>query len=820
MNSTHSPEDERQGPRRSLARVFGGGLLTMVFLFTCVLLLNVLNLFGVRTAVLELSQRSLPEVTTGSEAINQLNRLLSQTERLAHAVSEAERRIAYADIVSQFKLIHAMVARQKSLAEWKAQLEVMEISLDELQQLVTRRLDAEKRVSVAQTGLFAAMENALLAARGLRQDNQPSCATSGEGGELVPCEMGMTDSVGNWLGGALNIVNRALSLSFSANYGQFRRIEAEVHQLYEQWQALPLDTSTRDALAPHVLALHDRLFEKGGLLPVAQELLTLIGQCTGKSNFARSMVAEVNSAKLNAFNLMLNSTEAQAARLSESMTRNTIAVSVLAALALLLAVGGYWYVRRKFLNRLVRLNAAVRSRVRGEDVPIVEQGNDEISDIARSVNYFTTEIGIAKQEAEASNQAKSEFLANMSHEIRTPMNAVIGFAHLLQQTDLTDKQADYLHKLAGSARSLLGVINDVLDFSKIEAGHMDIEQVVFSLDSVLQGAVSLISLKAEAKGLKLSVEVASDVPPLLRGDPLRLGQILGNLCSNAEKFTEQGGICIRVSRSEERLPCPIPALAPSDKPGEERDAAAPGTVLLRFEVSDTGIGLSRDEISKLFAAFSQADASTTRRFGGTGLGLVISKRLAELMGGAIGVESAPGQGSTFYFTAWFSRFGAFLAGDAEPENPLPGTAGAKRTTRETAIRAEAGPGFPAAIPVLLVEDNEINREIAAELLHRLGLAVDQAADGRQAVDMARDKSYELIFMDIQMPVMDGFEATEKIRALPGDRGRNVVILAMTAHAMAGDREKSLAAGMNDHLTKPIIPEELEAKVRSWLGRRA
>ncbi len=659
--------------------------------------------------------------------------------------------------------------------------------------------------------------------------------------------------------------------------------------------------------------------EETGIIQAKIRVNTLRAEKVRILNENQKISSQLSVSARNLYLTVNNNVDESAGSASRIIAQSSTLLVAVVILGMVGFMAAIFFISRNVMGPILKLQRAMIAHVEGETVDIPVHRKDEVGDMARALRFLIDTITQREHQLSEAAQAKSEFLANMSHEIRTPMNAIIGFAGLALKTELTAKQCDYLTKIECSSQSLLGIINDILDFSKIEAGKLDMEAIVFNLEDVLENVSTLITVRAEKKGLELLFDIRPEVPMILVGDPLRLGQILINLAGNAVKFTNAGQIIIRVeARALE---------AGSD----------PDRTLLEFSVQDTGIGMTQAQQSGLFQSFSQADSSTTRKYGGTGLGLAICKRLVEMMGGDIRVESAPGRGATFSFISLFQRpkklpekelvcpedlmgLRILLVDDnqaareilteilssysfkvtpaasgaeamdsieksrdnpfqlvlvdykmpemdgievsrriksskrmAAPPSVLMVTAYGRAEVRQRAEKVgidsflikpvnpsmlfdtimdifgrtvsrtgceyresdpvdELGPIRGARI--LLAEDNEVNQQVAVELLVQAGFHMTVAENGQEVVRKLSEASFDLVLMDINMPVMDGFTATAIIRDNPDFK--DLPIVAVTAHAISGYREKCLAAGFNDYVTKPINPGEIYAALARWI----
>ncbi|PAU95562.1 hybrid sensor histidine kinase/response regulator [Aliifodinibius salipaludis] len=417
----------------------------------------------------------------------------------------------------------------------------------------------------------------------------------------------------------------------------------------------------------------------------------------------------------------------------------------------------------------IALTLTTKWKLQQEAISYTEKLEEEVDERTSELNELVEKYKEMKDKAEKASAAKSVFLANMSHEIRTPMNGVIGMTDLLLETDLSEEQKELSRMAKRSGESLLRVINDILNFSKVEAGKMEIEYIPFNIRNLVKEVVEMISLSSDEKGLSIKYSIDDNIPNRMSGDPTRLRQVLLNYGSNAVKFTEEGYVSFEVDLLE------------SD--GDKQ--------LIKFTVSDTGIGIPEEKQSQIFSSFSQGDSSTTRKFGGTGLGLAICRQLADLMDAEVGLESEEGKGSSFYFTV-----------------PLEKVAADKRTDSDSQSEENQVESIGKSLRILVAEDNKVNQMVTTKMLEKEGFVIDIVETGTEAIEYLEQNEYDLILMDVQMPEMDGYEATKKIRTMEKRTNKHIPVIALTASAMEKDRELCLQAGMDDYIAKPVDKQDL------------
>ena len=891
---------------RSIAVTVIGGLVLTGTLFAVISIISLMGFLSFKQVLADMSERSFPQATQDAQISILLNQLLHQTSFLHIAESQAERRIAIDNIEQQLirirdfsRLLPPAVATEHS-----AKIDQLEQALRTLNEKINERIETRHKK------VLALSRNLMLS---------QLIFSAGESMKQRIRDQEMAKTVTRITADATTILDKSYqaSLSKSLQTVKKRTKEAEDLMLGIALVIPTLPPPVQEIAIPLTTRVHTDILGDTGLLTLIRDDLTTSNACNSRNTFTKSLIEEKGESSIADFFDLTSSVGRQTQLLTRKVDQQIKILSALYIISLLLATFFFFYFKQILLARLARLNKTVLAMVEGENLEIEDKGCDEISAIARSINFFSSELHKAKAIAEKSAITKSEFLAHMSHEIRTPMNAILGFSDLALKTDNPADHLDYLGKINTASYSLLGIINAILDLSKIEAGKLTVENVAFDLRELLENLATLISLRCEESGLEFYFNITPGTPYALKGDALRLGQVLTNLITNAFKFTENGYISLHIS------------LAPSQK--EKNDK-----VILFFSVLDSGTGIPHEQEKNLFQPFTQADTSITRKFGGTGLGLTICKSLVEIMGGEIWFERSESSGSTFCFTIplerqpesdrtffsapeimsgkrmivmserpqkaselslqlanfgiavfqaltvdevitalreqslkqpyeiviidcetssqrWLQILGKirvsvpgmtapsliltgmqrlsthfsargktdcdyFLAKPITPARLQKAILTVLNVENENAVESIRNRATPRSLPaldnirganILLVEDNEINQQITVGFLDSEGMTTTVAQHGADAVAILEraDEVFDLVLMDIQMPVMDGYSATETIRKLPAPAG-TLPIIALTAHALHEEREKCLARGMNDYISKPIDPEIL------------
>lgn len=893
----------------------GSGLFLLGTLFTVISIISLLGFISFQRVLTNLSEETFPQAAQEAQLSILLNQLLHQADQLHNAQSQAERRIVNDTILDQINRIEdfSTIMPAAIHTEISPKIEELQKALAALSELIDDRLEKTKQIQGTLSKLLGLKETIYDASATLHQLDQETLY-----------ENDIHDLIGN----ALIIIDKCESLSTQTQSVAVRRLMNELTVILSAMedQSGSLPGEYQRITTPLFADIRADAIGHNGLLPRVLDLQEIVTEAHSRSSLARKLIEERSDSSIIEFFDMTSSIGRQTVLLSEKVDKLIRLISVLFIFSLLLAVIFFFYFRHTLIARLIHLNKTVLAMVAGEDRQINDQGHDEISEIADSINYFSSELYKAKEIAEKSAITKTEFLAHMSHEIRTPMNAILGFSDLALKTDNPSDHLDYIGKINSASHSLLGIINAILDFSKIEAGKFTIEEEKFDLRNLIEELSSLIGLKCEESGLDFYLNVDPLTPFALIGDSLRLQQILTNLITNAFKFTPHGHIVLHITEDTSK----------------EKDE---DTTVLHFSVQDTGPGVAKDQRAILFQPFTQADKSVTRHYGGTGLGLAISKNLVEMMGGEIWLAESEQPGANFHFTvslaiqkdfednfffkcpadlankraivmsekpraatelSWaltnFSiqvfqtlsieevisavrkqpllqpfeyvfidcescsqrlldvltsirnasransspaiillgnqrltthfqkqkhkEFDLFIAKPVTPVKLLDGLVRARETKGpDTVDSSVRGPAAHRTVPspqkegkVLIVEDNEINQEIVLRYLDMHKLSASVASNGKEALDILKEHQtagFDLILMDIQMPEMDGYSTTKAIRQLPLPL-RNIPIIALTAHAMEGEKEKCFSSGMNGYITKPIDPARLSNILDEYL----
>lgn len=896
----------------------GGGILITGALFCAISFTALFGFYGFDKVLHRFSEKTFPLTTQEAQSSILMSQLLQQINLLYQAESHQHRRIAFHKSNDQFLRIQQFSLANPDVFETEqaSRLVYLKESLTHLNQSVTKRINAKNDLREATTGLILftrKLNNWVVKVREVES-----------GPETLDIVRKLEKQVFSTL---------MMAFEEETPKGIFqlkRRIEQIDLQLDKmKITAMGLPAKFHYSVKHLLVSLENVLIGEDGIASITMQYITVSNEVNRRTTFLRNFLENKGDSSMSHFFDLTTSVAEESSLLSDTVKNQIRLLSLLFVISLFLAICLFIYFQLFLLDRLTNLNKTVLAMVAGEDLQIEDAGHDEITEIANSINYFSTELHEAKSVAEKSAVQKSEFLAHMSHEIRTPLNAILGFSDLALKTNSPAEHLDYLSKINNASHSLLGIINSVLDISKMEAGKFTFDKVEFDLRNLLEDLSSIISLKCEESGLKFYYNIDPGTPCKLVGDPLRLSQVLTNLVTNAFKFTDEGNITIHIS-------------------AKNRLSNWKNKTTLLFSVQDTGEGISEEQAQLLFQPFTQADSSITRKFGGTGLGLAISKNLVEMMGGQIWLRQNDPKGSTFSFTSTFeladnstfydapeeikdmaaivmsrtpqsatelsmqlTHFGLSIfqtlsidevlarihqSGARKPEHkkeilfidcedlslhwqeaiqsikgsisrrkvyPLiltgpqrlaahfhsqhkqisdyylnnPVTPARLLDAITTALDLENPYGLQnrsifhsdsddsstihAGATILLVEDNDINRQIAAAYLKSRNLAVVEAHNGAEALELLLSSSgsqINAILMDIQMPVMDGYTATKAIRDLKSPIS-TIPIIALTAHAMPEEREKCLKTGMNGYITKPIDAKELFKKLGYLIGKQ-
>ena len=747
---------ERSEPRqrRSIGWRINGAVFILAGLLITVSALSIYVFYSYRQLLTQLAQSSLPELSEGAEVSARLGGVLLLTERLSAADSEPLRRIALRELNESFDsvtLAAGQISNAAARNQVMAQLENLGNSIEELDRVVEVKLESEAAI----TRTLAVLDTAI------------STAITRESRRTAP-------SV-EWVAALARLRAEVHTISHQQRTVDRRRAQQKLAATMAKLRHVAEAQEDGDTLAAFD-ELKARVLGTDGIAQRLEEDLRSGISSRAQGNLVRGIVDDLNAAFASRFIENNRDVSRSAEQLLQRATLQVRFLTAVIVLALLLGIAVQFYIRQTVTQRLLLMEQEVRARVEGSEEEIDERGEDEVSAIARAINYFARELRLARDEAQDSNEAKSRFLANVSHEVRTPLNTVIGMSYLANQHNNSDRVRNYLTQIESAASHLLHVINDILEISRAEAGRIELDRSSFRLTELIGNVCSMLQSQADAAKIDLYHSLPEGLDTALIGDPLRLQQILLNLLGNGIKFTPRGSVGV-IGRVLEQ---------------------GDGFVTFELDVVDTGIGIKPETQKVLFQSFEQGDSSVTRRYGGSGLGLAISRSLVELMGGSLSLRSAEGEGSTFTLHLRLP-----IARQEEVSKPANTEAGVAR------LWSFPPPTHGGRPRVLIAEDQSVNRLMLREIIEGFGAETLQADNGARVLSLLEDSHTpdpDLILMDVQMPVLDGVAATEKIRQQYPNK--QLPIVGLSAHAGRIDRERCLRAGMDDYLTKPVNIDEL------------
>lgn len=745
----------------SIFTKLGGSILALVITQFTVVVIAVIGFVNVQDNFSYLSNETLPEIVAVSSLNNKMVLLSNQINQLTTTESQARSRLISDAIDSDIKnILHDLEVLKDSRIHSNL---VNKITIFQKLKIKVNDTLHEYLAAVNKSSKQFSEISELLPP--LMRELETTDYTSVQYGETVK----------SWFFTYVELSNLLQQMRESTRLYDLNRYSSQILTKIDDLTRISKSIPKNEKqIAEHLTRVKELISGDSGYVSLLKSSRKLKAKVSAKKNFSIAIIKDIESYLASQFLLLKEENNQRSELLSEEISDRTQLSILLLSFSVIFAIVVIYLLNRTIIKRLENLTSSLRSRTNNDLEELPETGNDEITDITRSINYYTHELAGARIRAEEGSMAKSEFLATMSHEIRTPMNGVLGMASILDTTELNQEQKECVDVIRQSGEIMLHVINDILDFSRLDAHQIELDSHEFNLQEITETIMNIFSHQADDKKLEFTVTNKGNAAQLLQGDSGRLQQVMMNLVGNAIKFTQDGYVRITTEVTD-----------------NDEDSCT-----VKFEVSDSGVGIKVDKLSSLFDSFVQADSSISRKYGGSGLGLAISKRLISLMNGTIQVQSAEGSGSVFSIELILPKVTESSTPSTKPDTSVT----EKEVSRELSI--------------LLVEDVMTNQIVARKMIHKIGYKVEVANNGVEALDLVQSNTFDLILMDLQMPEMDGITATKHIRSQQDQLG-HIPIIAMTANASDQDKNACMEAGMNDFLTKPINPITLQTILQKY-----